>query len=97
MSREWQLALGREDAYAVIRGLILRPQEEGGLAQIGPGRDHLHLALIEFVSIGNHRQRIALERRRREYVDLIEWQRAHGFVLARARMAWRLRYARRPD
>src|SRR6516225_3294531 len=78
MSGERQLALGREDTKPIVGGRILWPQEEGGLAEIGPVCDRLHPMLIEVIGSGDHGQRIALEWGGREHVNLTEWQCAHG-------------------
>ena len=72
MAGEWQFALQREDAHAIIGARQGRRQQEGGLRQVQPARDRLHLFGIEALGIGDHRQRIAGEIVAAEDVDELE-------------------------
>ena len=65
MAGEGQLAAGREDAHAVVGRRLGGRQQEGGLGQVGPLREVLHLRVVEAGAVEHHRERIAEVGRRR--------------------------------
>jgi hypothetical protein len=71
----------------IVGGRAPWPQQEGGLAEIGPVGDRLHLRIVEAIRLGDDSQRIAFEWYRGEHVELMERQFAHACVLNRARTA----------
>ncbi len=78
MTRERQLAAGREDAHTVVGAGVGRREQEGGLAEVGPAREGLHTIVVERVGAVDDRERIAAQRRVGEDVDLAEGEARHG-------------------
>jgi hypothetical protein len=89
-----KLAFGREDAHPVVSLRMLRLQQEGGLAQVGPGSDVRHLLICQGIRTQDHRQRVALEGHRREDINLVEGVTCHRTIIpatrcCRPRAGWR--------
>jgi hypothetical protein len=69
---ERQLLRRGEDPHPVVRPLVGRRQQEGGLRQVGPAGEQPHLIVGEPVRPVHHRHRVANERLFCEYVNLPE-------------------------
>ena len=78
MAGEGELLVGGEDADAVVGLGMGGRQQEGGLGEVGPVGELLHLLRAEAVGINNHRERVAPVGLVREHVHLGERTTAAG-------------------
>jgi hypothetical protein len=81
MAGERQLARRREDANPVVGTRHGRREQEGRLAQMGPARERLHPRIVERVGAVHDGERIALQRRRGEDIELVEAKGRHQILL----------------
>jgi len=72
MAGERQLTGGGEDPDLVVRAVSHWRQDEGGLGQVRPAREALHVTLLDAVPLENHGHRVAQARRCGEDIDLTE-------------------------
>ena len=72
MPGKGQLPQRGEDSYAVVCFGSGRPQQEGRLAQLGPGGELEHLLAAQAVGANHHGNGVAFEGLFGEDIDLLE-------------------------
>ena len=80
-----------EDPQPIVRGRVGGRLHEGGLGQVGPAGDPLHLVGVEIVGLEHDSDRIAEKRRVGEHVDLHEAACTHGNSIRSKRPPVRIR------
>ena len=77
-----QLAARAEDADLVVSTGLRGRQQEGGLRQVGPVGEVLHLFGAQARAVQHHGQRVAQVRHGGEHIDLLECAGLHGVLFS---------------